>query len=96
MYRFDDTFFFISYGKQNLSLGRHVLQSAIDKKYNRFDYACFNCGYLNHSQRNCPISRCKKCKKYGHQHVVCMENDYDVQSYSSSKEKIKYFPPPDL
>lgn len=32
---------------------------------------CFVCHYLSHSQKNCPLRQCPRCKRYGHAESVC-------------------------
>jgi len=47
---------------------------------------CFQCQYVAHSQKYCPLRQCQTCKKYGHSEIVCI----------SSKKKIinTELPPP--
>lgn len=32
---------------------------------------CFQCQYMSHSQKYCPLRQCKACKQYGHSETVC-------------------------
>lgn len=32
---------------------------------------CFQCHYMSHSQKYCPLRQCKTCKQWGHSETVC-------------------------
>lgn len=32
---------------------------------------CFQCQYMSHSQKYCPLRQCKLCRTYGHSEIVC-------------------------
>ena len=32
---------------------------------------CYQCGYVSHSQKHCPLRVCDKCFKWGHSDLVC-------------------------
>ena len=35
---------------------------------------CFTCGWDCHTQRNCPLAQCQKCRHYGHHQSICPRN----------------------
>jgi hypothetical protein len=41
---------------------------------------CFQCHYMSHSQKYCPLRQCKLCRAYGHSEIVC----HKLQSQKSS------------
>lgn len=32
---------------------------------------CFQCHYMSHSQKYCPLRQCKTCKEFGHSEIMC-------------------------
>lgn len=32
---------------------------------------CFECHYMSHSQKYCPLRMCKRCGEFGHAETVC-------------------------
>ena len=40
-------------------------------QYISFFGRCYLCKYQGHSQKYCPLRRCKHCQRYGHSEHVC-------------------------
>lgn len=44
---------------------------------------CFQCHYMSHSQKYCPLRLCKLCKQYGHSEAVCKKQRQRAQNSST-------------
>jgi len=47
---------------------------------------CFQCQYMSHSQKYCPLRQCKACKQYGHSETVCRRQKSAVRTFLDSVE----------
>lgn len=48
---------------------------------------CFQCQYMSHSQKYCPLRQCKACKQYGHSETVCRRQKSAVRTFLDSVER---------
>ena len=44
---------------------------------------CFQCQYMSHSQKYCPLRQCKLCRTYGHSEIVCHKLQPHAQKSST-------------
>jgi len=44
---------------------------------------CFQCQYMSHSQKYCPLRLCKLCRQYGHSEAVCKKQRLRAQNSST-------------
>ena len=49
---------------------------------------CFQCQYMSHSQKYCPLRQCKACKQYGHSETVCRRQKSAVRTFLDSVESV--------
>lgn len=49
---------------------------------------CFQCQYMSHSQKYCPLRQCKACKLYGHSETVCRRQKSAARGFLDSVERV--------
>ena len=54
-----------------VEFGKEALSELQDTNMRVYYFTCFFCGCGNHTQRDCPIKRCEKCKSFKHTSKTC-------------------------
>lgn len=75
----------ITFGLQHLSAVRTSEDAFKLSDVGQYTVRCFRCGFDSHTQKNCPLARCQRCRQYGHHHKLCHKLSNSSQFSRSDK-----------
>ena len=92
----------VTYGLQNphLFIGKPIsstrprLSDMASERHAPNAVTCFTCGWDSHTQRNCPLAQCQKCRHYGHHQSICPRNplsNYTRPSPMKWRQRPRYY-----
>lgn len=52
---------------------------------------CFQCQYMSHSQKYCPLRMCRTCKQFGHSEIVCQKYTHSNSARHHQNSNTRFF-----